>query len=185
MALTNLTDFAGFLRRDFDPADAYTAQQLLEAAESLVVEYCGWHIAPVVTEDVTVDGSGTAILPLPTMHLTAVNTVTENGLPVDVTRVYWSSHGLLERAGGVAWTGRPRGVVANVAHGYPQAPQWLAHLVYSAAGRALNAAVGVTQEGAGGEQVGYTPAYLVPPGAVALHPLEQKMLDRIAVPGRP
>ena len=43
----------------------------LDAASDAIREYCGWNIYPQVTETITVDGSGTSVLLLPTMNLTA------------------------------------------------------------------------------------------------------------------
>lgn len=184
MALVTTEQFAGFLKRDFDEFDAYTAEQLLAGAEALVVEYCGWHIAPSATVSVTVDGSGSGIQPLPTMHLTAVNEVTEVGVVVDVATVDWSEYGVLEKQDRAWWTARRRGVVADITHGFAAAPGWLVTLICAAAGRAFLAAPGVVQETAGGESVTYAQPTPGAGGAVVLLEQELRMLDRIALPGR-
>lgn len=45
------------------------------AAEEAVRSACGWHIAPSVTETVKVEGDGSRVLLLPTLHLTAVTEI--------------------------------------------------------------------------------------------------------------
>lgn len=180
-----LEDFAAYLKRDLDAFDAYTAQLLLDGAESLVTEYCGWHITPEVDEVVTVDGTGTAILALPTLHLVGLDSVREIGYPLNIDGIDWSTNGLLEKRGGYGWTARRRGVVAGITHGYADTPSWLLTLICSVAGRALMAPLGgVSQESAGGESVSYArpAAGSAQPGTVALDAVEMRMLDRIKVP---
>lgn len=182
MALVTLEDFAGFIRRDLDAADAYTAAMLLDGASELVTEYCGWHIAPSRADTLTADGSGVAIQPLPTLYMTELTALSESGTELSVDSVDWSVQGVLEKQSGGSWTGRRRGIVAEITHGFEEVPKWLGTLVCAIAGRALATPLGVTQESAGGESIGYATPYLVPPGAVALLDLEKRMLDRIAVP---
>lgn len=94
--------------------------------------YCGWHIAPVVAETVTVDGSGTWEQLLPTLRLVALNSITNDG--VVVADPEWSTSGVVR--GG--WTRRYRGVVADMTHGYEQWPAELLSLAadaVAAAGR--------------------------------------------------
>lgn len=183
--LVTLEEFAGYTKRDLDELDAYTAQQMLDAAEELVREYCGWHIAPSRTETLTADGSGSRIQPLPTMHLTAVVEASEAGTALDVNALDWSTYGVLEKQDGGAWTSRRRGVVAEVTHGFAATPSWLLALLCSAAGRALLTPLGIAAESAGGESVTYATPYLTPPGAVMFLEAEYRMLDRLALPSSP
>lgn len=89
-------------------------------AEAEVRAYCGWHISPERTEDLTVDGSHATVQMLPTLWLTALNSLTVDGTPVDVDSVEWSRAGFLRRD--AAWASRLRGISANVTHGYAQWP---------------------------------------------------------------
>lgn len=86
------------------------------AACAAVRAYCGWHIAPSVTEDVTVDGSGGNIQLLPTLHLTALTSITNDGTAV--TDPEWSEAGMVRGN----WTQKLRGVTANMTHGFAVCP---------------------------------------------------------------
>lgn len=186
MALVTIVDFSGYLKRDLSEADAYTAQMLLDGASGAVTEYCGWHIAPVVSETVVVDGTGTLIQTLPTLNLLSLDTLTENGKALDVSRIDWSANGLLEKRVG-HWTHRRRGIAAGITHGYELTPGWVATLIFAVAGRAFSSPLGIAAEAAGGESIEYlaprtSALAAAPPGTVALLPFEKKMLDRIRIP---
>jgi len=95
-------------------------QGLLDAASSMIRRYCGWHIAPELTEDIVVDGSGGRSLSLPTLRLVDVISVTETRhntitmWPPD--EIEWSRAGVLRHVG--IWTDRLRGVTASATHGF-------------------------------------------------------------------
>ena len=68
--------------------------QRLEQAEAEVRGYCGWHIAPSVTEEIKVEGDGGQVLLLPSLYVTAVASVTdEDGNTV--TGWKWRRNGVL------------------------------------------------------------------------------------------
>lgn len=187
MALVDISQLAGYLKRGFNDFDAYTAQLILDGACEAVTDYCGWHIAPVLTRTVSVDGTGTAIQTLPTLNLVSLDSVDENGLTLDVNRIDWSANGVMEKRGGGCWTARRRGVIAGVHDGYPATPGWVITLICAAAGRAFTTPLGIQHEAAGGESVTYTPprTETPPTGTVALMAFEKKMLDRLRVPLAP
>lgn len=106
-----------------DPQDARIA-----AVTDWVRGRCGWHIAPTVTETITLDGSGTRVVSLPSLHVTDVGEVTENGVEVDVE---WASTGLLRRRR--FWTDRWRAVEVTFTHGHQTVPADLAKVVVEAA----------------------------------------------------
>lgn len=188
MDLVSSEQFADYLRRD-SPTLAAGEQMLLTGACDAVREYCGWHIAPVLTETVTVDGSGIAVQTLPTLNLLSVNSVLELGVALDATRVDFSANGIMEKRTGSPWTSRRRGIVAGITHGYPQTPGWVLTLICASAGRALPTGDRVvSQESSGGESVTYAvprpaAANEAPAGAVVLLAVEMRMLDRIRIPG--
>ena len=191
--LVTLEQLAGFLQRDLDEADAWTGQLLLDGAEALVREYCGWHIAPSRTETVTVDGTGSTLVGLPTMWLTDLTAVTEDGNPVDLSTVMWSVDGILEKRAWASWTGSAwwpwtttrRGITATITHGHASCPLWLVTLVCALAGRSLQATVGVRSESSGGESVTWdVPAFGLG-GSLVLLDADRRMLDRLRIFNRP
>lgn len=126
-----------------DGVDSITWDSACEA----VRDYCGWHIAPSVTEEVTVDGSGGSIQILPTLRLTGITTITNDGHVV--VQPEWSRDGIVRGC----WTGKFRGVVATITHGYDACPAE----VFSVIREMIDAQsrVGVSQVTNGSHQVSF------------------------------
>ncbi len=103
------------------PADIEAVAWL--SAVGVIRDYCGWHIAPEFEETVTLDGPGGPVLILPTRKVKAIASITNDGHLVSDPE--WSSDGLVR--GG--WTGRFRGVVVTMTHGFSQWPAELESLV--------------------------------------------------------
>lgn len=112
--LVSPDDLGAFPGAPFDDA-------VVAAAAGTVRFVARWHIAPSVTQTITLDGPGTATLHLPTLHLTAVTAVTENGTAVGVGSYDWSASGMLTKRTGL-WTDRPRGITITLTHGYDECP---------------------------------------------------------------
>ena len=93
----------------------------VDAAVGQVRDHVGWHIAPSATETVTLDGPGSDTLLLPSLLVTAVASVAENGMLLDPSTYDWSANGVVERIRG-RWTGRRRGLVVSFTHGYTECP---------------------------------------------------------------
>ena len=95
-------------------------QGLLDAASSMIRRYCGWHIAPVVTEACIADGSGGKLQALPTLRLVDLVALdeTSNGVVTvwDPADIEWSRNGYLRKVG--MWTARLQGVAATIEHGF-------------------------------------------------------------------
>lgn len=101
------------------------ARLVLEGISDDIRTGLGWSVTEETGVVVTLDGSGDALLFLPTAHLTAVVSVVEDG----ITLVFgvdfdWTERGVLRRLAGSAlalkaWTFKPRSVVATINHGYP------------------------------------------------------------------
>ncbi|WP_448222453.1 hypothetical protein [Gordonia iterans] len=91
------------------------------AAGEAIRNYCGWHIAPVVIDDVVVvDNSfGRRVLALPTMHLTSVESIVDRNNEA-IEGFQWSRSGMLERPGG--WPTGLQAVTATITHGLTEAP---------------------------------------------------------------
>lgn len=118
-------------------------------AQSLARDYCGWHIAPVVTETVRLDSDGSELLRLPTLRLVSVASVTTKD-ESPVTGWEWSANGYLRKPGGF-----PRGlgaVTVTFEHGYDEAPAHL-QLVLSVLEKSARAGGQVVQESLAGRSI--------------------------------
>lgn len=114
--------------------DADETARLLSVGLNTARRYCGWHVTPVVADDVvTLDGPGSPLLVLPTMRLVSLTTVVEEGTTADLTYVEWSARGLLRKRAGYAggeyglgycWTNRFAGLTVTMDHGFVDAPEW-------------------------------------------------------------
>lgn len=160
--------------RDSDPT------LLLAAAEAAVRAYCGWHIAPQRTEDVVVNGNGSTVLPLPTMHLADVHTITEAGQPVVLDAVQWSTAGYLFRT--APWTAALRGVTVNITHGYDEVPPEVQAVVLSVAARAAASPEGMVRQQVGSVSLSFAQSSANVSGGVAVFDHEQAVLDRYRLP---
>ncbi|WP_156674060.1 hypothetical protein [Nocardia terpenica] len=120
--------------RELADYEAGSPEPAVAVANALVRDWCGWHIAPTVTETLVLNRPGTAVLMLPTLHLLDVHTVTENGHPVDLERVRWSGSGYLRRD--TPWTDGEGGVGVGITHGWPDPPPVVAAVVLGIAKRA-------------------------------------------------
>ncbi|WP_433661078.1 hypothetical protein ACQPW1_02040 [Nocardia sp. CA-128927] len=106
----------------------------LAIANALVRDWCGWHIAPTLTETLILDGSGDRVQMVPTLRLLDLHSVTENDRPIDLAKIRWSPTGYLRRT--IAWTTRERGIRIEITHGWPTPPPLLVGVVLGIAKRA-------------------------------------------------
>lgn len=143
----------------------------LSAASALIRAYCGWHVAPMIKETFTLDGSGSDTLMLRSLQLTDVESVVENGAAVDGFE--WSQAGFLRRSG--RWTNRLRGITVTVTHGYEDVPAEITQVCCQVAARAIASPTGARTESAGGLSV----TYAVPGGLLEL---ERVVLGRYRLP---
>lgn len=171
-SLVTVEEFAAYPKVVAAGVSTDGALQVLDAVSDDVRDYCGWHIAPSVTETLTVDGSGGEVLGLPTLHLTAVASIAEDGEDLDVDGVEWSQAGYLRKPYS-RWTAKLRGVTAEVTHGYDTTPPGLLALVCDMALARLTVPVGVSREQSGGESVTYAA-----PGEADFTTRQRRLLDR-------
>jgi hypothetical protein len=160
----------------------------VEQAEAVVRAYCGWHVAPSVTEDATLDGPGTGTLLLPSLHVTGVDSIVEDGAELDPTTYAWSQAGTVRKSQygwtvwrQVRWTDTPRGVVVTYTHGYDEWPPAVQTVIDRLASRLTESSSVLTSVGgvsyatdANGTPLGGTPA-----------PAEVAILARHKLPPRP
>jgi len=139
---------AGRLDRD----DTETQRQL-DAALAAARSYCGWHVTPSVPDaEITIDGPGGPLLMIPTLNMTALSSLTEDGTDVDVAALSWSRRGMvLKRHPHLLppnqshylpwnwWTDWFQGITVVVTHGYDNAPDFEAAVLSAIARGAFSA----------------------------------------------
>lgn len=158
-------DLAGFPGAPFSDA-------MVDAAVGSVRGEAGWHIAPEVTETLTVDSDGGTILPLSSLKVAAVTGVRDvtGDTPEVLTGWTLRRSGVLERRSG--WPKR-RTIEVDVTHGHAETPPELLPVIADVA-RMLQRGGRVTQESLGSRSVSM--ANTDPMSAV---------LARFKIPGRP
>lgn len=144
----------------------------LNVASGAVRLYCGWHVAPVLEETVSLDGDGGTVLILPTLRLVSLDEVRVQG--VVAADVQWSTHGVIEGR----WPKRRRSIEVDMRHGY-DAPADLLGVVLDAAARAVNSELGGHAETIGPF------SFSASEGSTALFDHELRVLDRYRLPSLP
>ncbi len=124
------------LAESLTPADA---DERLEQAEGIVRDYCGWHIAPSRTETVRIYGAplGSPIL-LPSMYVTAIVSVTDQGTLVDPAAYDFETAGILRRVDGWRWSDGLGVIEVVFTHGYDTVPPAVTRAVQSIASQSAN-----------------------------------------------
>lgn len=146
VAPVDLDDFPG----------APFSDPVVDAAVGELRRAAGWHIAPSVSETLTVDSDGGRTLILPTLYLTAVDAVRNVGSddPVLVDPIRFSRVGVVQ----TPYTCIPCGlssVEVDVTHGYEECPPELLPII-AAACRQIGADTRtVTSQGAGPFSITY------------------------------
>ena len=161
------------------------AQSAIDQATALVRGYCGWHVTPSAAETVTLDGSGTSTKILPSLHVTAITSVTYDGTLLSATDYAWSPIGVIEylRAGpyfisACRWLTGLGKVVVVMEHGYPEAAD-LVGIILARADRSQNVPDRITQTVMGPRSESYSAA------GQEFSTEELAVLDRYRLPGRP
>lgn len=105
------------------PAGDAETLRLLAAALAGARRYCGWHVTPEKEDhEVEIDGPGTHLLVIPTMALTELQQVTENGEDLNLDDLEWSRRGLVRKKIPVCrWTHALGGITVKITHGYAEA----------------------------------------------------------------
>lgn len=108
-------------------------QTQIDRAVAAVRRICGWHVWPVRTETMHVDGSGDRDIFLPTKHLVGLEGLTINGEDINIDDVSFSEDGMVYRKQGFPCG--LRNISVTITHGYEEAPE-LAGVVLEMASRA-------------------------------------------------
>ena len=135
---------------------ALTEGEARARAEATVRAHCGWHVAPVKDETITLDGPGTGALLLPSLHVVDVLTITEDGAELTPAIDYsWSVSGAVRRYpeswrvdSQGRWTGNFRAVVVELTHGFDQWPLDVLAVIDRLVARAMSGAGVLSQVGA-------------------------------------
>lgn len=139
--LVQPADLEGFPGAPF-PAGVVTA------AGGQVRAECEWHIAPTITETVTVETGRSTVALLPSLHVVNVTAIRdEDGKVLDGWRVTKNTGVLTRKAG---W---PEVIEVDLEHGYPSCPPELLPVVAQRAQR-VKAGI-VTQENIGARSVSF------------------------------
>ncbi len=133
-----------------------TAQdaRLLVALRAASARFRGavlWQVHQV-TENLTVNGTGTRDLALPARDVTEVNEVNVNGIEVAVE---WDENGLLTRTDGRLWPRGRRNVEATVTYGFDPIPDDITAAVQDQAEVAYNVIRGLSAKQVGGITLTY------------------------------
>lgn len=102
-------------------ADDPRVAQLLAEVLADVRAFCGWHVAPVLTSCLTLDGPGSPLLVLPTLRMINLVSVTEDDVALDVSTLAWSSRGLVRKKSGGGWSGQFSSITVVFEHGVDEA----------------------------------------------------------------
>lgn len=184
------------------PAGEPATELALDAALAVARRYCGWHVCPELVDDViTIDGPGAPLLILPTLNLTKLTKIVEQGIEADLAYVQVSSRGLCRKLAGFPaypspdwwywaesrpygayggsaathWTGGYAGIEITMSHGFEDAPDWQS-AVLSYLNRGSLDQTGGAREVVGPFQFG--PASTASSGAGAMFtPAERGLLD--------
>lgn len=121
---------------ELPPTPSGMDEEAWRAAVSAIRHACGWHIAPSVTETLTVEGDGSGLLLLPTLHLTGVSAVSNDGEALadltDKDAFQWSRRGVLRW--NRRWSAKYDGVSVTITHGYDDFPPELLAVARAMAG---------------------------------------------------
>lgn len=151
-----------------------------KAASASIRNHCGWHVYPVITETMTVRGSGARDLFLPTLRLLDVVSCTEDGIELDPAALTLGA----DFARFVAhptryWTASRRGVTVTIRHGYDNVPE-LAELCRNVVARAAMSPGGqVTAKSMGDRSIQYAQ-----PGGGGGRPFYDSEIAQVLAPYR-
>lgn len=126
-------------------------QPLIDGATAAIRRHCGWHVGPVIEEDVRMDGSGGSVLVVPSMRVVDITGVIEDGrawTAEEVADLEWSAAGMVRAQACRHWTSRYRGVTFSLRHGFDDFAD-VKQIVQQVVANALSSPMGATREQAG------------------------------------
>lgn len=143
----------------------------LDIASGAIRDHVGWSITAETGVDLTLDSYGERRLFLPTMRLTAVTSVTEDGTELTVDDDFaWSQTGVLRRISAY-WPRKERSVQVVFTHGWSIVPDSIKGVALSAAGRVVANPEGLRSYSLDG----VTESFATPSGEVTLTLMKQEI----------
>ncbi|WP_330253137.1 hypothetical protein OG874_00530 [Nocardia sp. NBC_00565] len=134
-AFASTTELQNWLQ--LSSIDTNAATLAVNVASSAIRSFCGWEITELTVAAEVMDGTGGRSLWLPTLRLTAVASVVENGNTLTVVTDYdWTKYGRLIRAG--CWPRTARSVTITYTHGYATVPDVVKGMCLMLASRLYN-----------------------------------------------
>lgn len=165
---------------DYNTAMSGSPDKFIAAAVAAIRNRCGWHVSPVATEEIVLDGPGGTVLYLPTLKLRSIVSIVDDGTPVDLGSVDFSRTGMIERRSG-SWGRRMGSIKVTIEHGYDEVEE-LTSLAVTIAARAAASPKGIVQEGSDGVSIRFTTFGGGASGGVALLGHEKELIDRYTLP---
>ena len=130
------------------------AEQALLAASQAIRNYCGWHICPSVKCTAYPEG-GAIVAKLPAGYVSAINSITENGVTLAADDYQWRKDGLIRKKC-QRWSDDWDAIEVSYTAGYSEdAVPDLKEAVCSIASGVLAVAAGVSSESADGVSISY------------------------------
>lgn len=125
------------------PATQPFLDTALRAASNRIRNHCGWHIAPEVTESITVDDLGGPVMRLPSRRVKEITELRIGGVVAPLAQLRWLPDGRLLEPYRI-----PSFRVAEITltHGFAEVPEDLVDLTLQIAARALGSPMGVVTE---------------------------------------
>ncbi|WRS30598.1 hypothetical protein U6G28_02610 [Actinomycetaceae bacterium MB13-C1-2] len=160
-----------------DATTPLTGQWWLKAAQAAIRRFCGWHVAPILSETLRVDAYGGRVLELPSKHVTKLESVMVGGVDW-LDRLDWSEAGTLQlKRGRGHWPDAPGAVEVTLEHGWSaeDVPE-VAALIVTIGKRARTQPGVVSSQSVNGASVSYQTAGGAPL-SVPLLGIEKEMLE--------
>jgi len=117
-AFATVTELRNLLRRDRDTLTDDQARLVLDMVSAAIRRECQWNLSEEVVVGEVFHAAGKPSIWLPTLWLTSVDAVTENGSALTGGVHYaWTREGRVNRNAVFGWSSGP--IVVSYTHGYP------------------------------------------------------------------
>lgn len=152
MAFATPSELSAYTKGRISASDP-RADDLISGATLAIQRMVGWHVAPVQTDTVLLDGASVGdLLALPSLKVRDVTSIATLEWGVSATLdpgLYeWSANGNVRRRYGYAWPYGFRNVSVTFTHGFDEVPD-LKQVVLQVVAQALSSPTGATREQAG------------------------------------